>query len=152
MDTPGTTEKEPDSGYLRLEQQIAWYDKKSGDAQKYYKWSKIIELICAAVVPLTAQHVGIVAAIAGVIVLVLEGVQQLYQWNHNWITYRSTCEELRHEKYSYLGRTGEYEGKTEEEAKRILVDRVESLVSTEHSKWVSRQESNLRRNKPPQNA
>lgn len=139
--TPGSVPEEPNSGYDRLEQQIAWYDKKSGQSQRYYKNCKIAELIAAALVPLTATWLPVAAAIAGSVVLVLEGIQQLCQWNHNWITYRSTCEELRHEKYSYIGRSSEYEGATDEEAKRLLVDRVESLVSTEHSKWVARQES-----------
>jgi Protein of unknown function (DUF4231) len=68
-------------------------------------------------------------------------MQQLFQWHQLWITYRSTCEALRHEKYSYLGRTGEYEGVDDNAATKVLIERVESLVSTEHSKWVSRQMS-----------
>lgn len=39
----------------------------------------------------------------------------------------------------YLGRSGLYDA-TEEEAKKLLVERVEPLISTEHSKWVSGRE------------
>lgn len=140
MSTPGSTDAEPDSGYPRLEQQIRWYDSKSGSAQWWYKKVKIAEFIFSALVPLTALWNGWATAALGVTAVVLEGLQQLNQWQHNWITYRSTCEALRHEKYSYLGRSGSYDGLTKEEARKALVERVESLISTEHSKWISRQE------------
>src|SRR3990167_2912065 len=138
--TPGTTEQELVSGYLRLEQQINWYDKKSGSAQKLFKRLKFTEISCAALIPFIASILPRVAGFLGVTIVILEGLQHVNQWSQNWITYRSTCEALRHEKYTYLGRTGIYEGKSDEEAKRVLVERVESLVSTEHAKWISRQE------------
>ncbi|TXH84820.1 MAG: DUF4231 domain-containing protein [Rhizobium sp.] len=137
-----TTDDEPDSGYARLEQQIRWYDSKSGSAQKWYKRVKFIEFLASGLVPLTAltsAH-GAVTAVIGAIAVVLEGLQQLNQWQHNWITYRSTCEALRHEKYSFLARSGSYDGMSDDDAKKVLVERVESLVSTEHAKWISRQE------------
>lgn len=40
-----TVDNEPDSGYLRLEQQIQWYDQKSGTAQRYNKWVKVCEFV-----------------------------------------------------------------------------------------------------------
>ena len=134
--------REPDSGYERLEAQIKWYDGKSGQAQWRYKITKIVEFVCVAGIPLTAHYSALLTATFGAVVFFLEGIQQLFQWHHLWITYRATCEGLRHEKYSYLGRTGEYEGLDDSEAKKTLVERVESLVSTEHSKWISKRLSN----------
>lgn len=133
-------EQEPESGYPRLDQQIRWYDRESMKSQHRFKRAKVAEIVCAALMAPMAKIETTIAAALGVAVVVLEALQQLSQWNENWITYRSTCEALRHEKYSYLGRSGVYEAKTEEQARRILVQRVESLVSTEHAKWISRQE------------
>jgi hypothetical protein len=129
---------EPDSGYLRLEQQIGWYDSKSGSAQRLFKQTKILQVVVTALVPLAAylHEPWLTAAMAGLL-LVIEAMQQLNQWQHNWITYRSTCEALRHEKYTYLGRVGPYDV-DDATAKRLLIERVESLISTEHSKWVGR--------------
>ncbi len=135
-----TSEQEPTSGYARLEQQINWYDSKSMSAQRWYKRTKLVEILSAALVPFVATVSVPVTAFLGALITVLEGVQQLNHLSENWITYRSTCEALRHEKYSYLGGSGVYEGKAADEAKRILTARVESLISTEHSKWISRQE------------
>jgi hypothetical protein len=52
--------------------------------------------------------------------------------------YRSTCEELRHEKYLYHGKAGPYA--TAETPYALLTERVESLISKEHAKWVTGQE------------
>jgi len=140
MQNINPTEQEPDSGYQRLEAQITWYDTKSMSAQKNYKRAKVAEIFFAALIPFVAGINVTVTAILGVAITILEGLQQLNQWSQNWTTYRSTCEALRHEKYSYIGKSGVYEGKEEAEAKRILTQRIESLISTEHSKWISRQE------------
>lgn len=147
-----TRESEPDSGYSRLEQQITWYDSKSMSAQWWYKRAKVAEIACAALVPFMAKISVMVTATLGAVITILEGLQNLNHWSENWITYRSTCEALRHEKYSYLGGTGVYDGKNPDDAKRILVSRVESLISTEHSKWISRQEYEVpKRNERAQN-
>lgn len=140
-------ERETDSGYPRLEQQIRWYDSKSKTAQRLYRRAKVAEITCAAAIPFMAKTETTVAAVLGIIIVILEGLQQVYQWHQNWITYRSTCEALRHEKYSYLGKSDVYATKDDEEAKRILVQRVEMLVSTEHSKWISRQEHEARKSR-----
>jgi hypothetical protein len=144
MGTPvtATTDDEPDSGYLRLEQQIDWYDRKSMSAQKWHKWVRLTQVALTATLPLVAQapecsDKWVVTAISGV-VLVLEAVQHLNQWQHNWVGYRSTCEALRHEKYAYLGRVADYAGLNDADAKAVLVEHVESLISTEHAKWVSK--------------
>ncbi len=148
MTIPGATESEPDSGYARLEQQIRWYDSKSAQAQLRFKAVKVAEFVVSAFVPISALVLDKVAtAVAGGVVIVLESLQQLSQWQHNWITYRSTCEALRHEKYSYLARSGVYEELDDLRAKQLLAERVEGLISTEHSKWLSRQE--YREQKPP---
>ncbi len=73
--------------------------------------------------------------------LVLEGLQQLGQYQANWIGYRSTCEALKHEKHLYLAQAGPYTDPLA--AVRALAERVEGLVSQEHAKWISaREETN----------
>lgn len=72
---------------------------------------------------------------AGAFIVVLEGLQQLQQYQQNWTTYRSTCERLRHEKYLFLARAGSYATAPAPEA--LLAERVEGLVSQEHAAWVS---------------
>jgi hypothetical protein len=127
--------------WLRLNDQLDWYDKKSEDNQKRYKQIKVTQLILAGSIPVFAL-VGDtwgrwVTAILGASVAILEGLQQLGQYNNLWVTYRATAEQLKHEKFLFLARSGPYKGLEEQEALRLLAERVEEQVSTEHAKWVS---------------
>src|ERR687892_232685 len=76
----------------RLEDQIAWYDRKSGQSQQRFKLLKAIELATAAAIPVVAAFdVPVyVAGILGAVVVVTEGVLHVNQYHQNWITYRST--------------------------------------------------------------
>ncbi len=40
-----------DSTWARLEDQIGWYDRKSGQAQQAFKWLKLATLALAAGLP-----------------------------------------------------------------------------------------------------
>lgn len=134
------TNDEPLSGYERLDAQVKYYDDKSVTSQRWYKCIKFLELLAAAGIPLAAHYFPTIISALGTSILIFEALLHLNQWQHNWVTYRSTCESLRHEKYTYLGRAGPYDGLSDEEAKKLLIDRVESLISTEHSKWISGRE------------
>jgi hypothetical protein len=125
------------STWDRLEDQIGWYDRKSTAAQRMYKRLKVLQLLAAAAVPVAAaaDAEGWVTAGLGGVVLVLEGLQQLSQYQANWIGYRSTCEALKHEKHLYLAQAGPYVDPAA--AGRTLAERLEGLVSQEHAKWTS---------------
>jgi hypothetical protein len=75
-----------------LQDQIQWYDRKSGQNQKAFKYLKISTIIAAALVPVFASASGmsLLTAGLGVLIVVLEGFQQLYLFHSNWIAYRST--------------------------------------------------------------
>jgi hypothetical protein len=132
-------EKHP--AWLRLNDQLDWYDEKSGDNQRRYKQIKVAQLILAGSIPVFALVDGLwgrwVTAILGASVVILEGLQQLGQYNNLWTSYRSTAEQLKHEKYLFLAKSGPYKGLKEEDALSLLAERVEEQVSTEHAKWVS---------------
>ena len=126
----------------RLEEQLKWYDDRSTTNQQYFKRIKIAEIIAAALIPFLSainfKHVTLWTAGLGVLITVLEGWLHLYQFQQNWTTYRSTCEQLKHEKYLYLGNAPPYASAADKRA--LLAERVESLVSQEHAKWASLQQ------------
>jgi hypothetical protein len=126
----------------RLDEQIGWYDKKSRINQLLHKWFKAGSILAAASIPIVALSGAppLAAGILGGLVVVLEGIQTLNQYHSNWIGYRSTCEALKHEKYLFLARAGDYSNAAD--ARVLLAERTEALVSHEHAKWVSgRQEA-----------
>ena len=128
----------------RLEDQIAWYDRNSLKNQRRCKRMKFVVIVSASVIPflatLTRQEVRWITGGLGVLITVIEGVLQLNQYQQNWISYRSTCEALKHEKYVYLGKASPYAEATDPHA--LLAERIESLVSQENAKWlVARQDT-----------
>ena len=138
---PGSTtepQERQSSAWLRLEQQIDWYDRKSTQAKRWYHRVKVTQILVAAAIPVTvaANADQLTAAVLGASIVVLEGFQQLFQFHANWTTYRSTCERLKHEKYLYAARGGPYTGKNPDAR---LAERVEGLVSQEHAAWSTTQ-------------
>lgn len=123
-----------DTVWARLEDQLDWYDRRSAVNQRNYKATKLIQLVAAATITVLAAvpAPALGAALLAAFLLVLEAVQQLYQWQTNWILYRSTAEALKHEKYLYLAGAGPY---AIPDKHRVLAERLEGLVSQEHAKW-----------------
>jgi len=127
--------------WFRLNDQLAWYDDKSGSKQRWYKRIKTAQLVMAGSIP-DFSLVGVswgrlITAVLGAGVAALEGIQQLGHFNDLWIDYRSTAERLKHEKYLFLAESGPYRGLATAEALRLLAERVEEQVSTEHANWIN---------------
>lgn len=148
---PGPPAAQAQTGptWERLEDQIGWYDGKASEAQRWYKRIKLLQLVVAAAIPIVAllRASEWVPGVLGAAVVVLEGVQQLYRHHEHWITYRSTCEALRRERFLYLAGAGPYAS-----AKRPLVrlaERVEDLVGQETATWASTQQEQGRRSGSP---
>lgn len=136
---------ETDPVVERLEDQINWYDRKSGVNQRTYKRIKTVEIVAAALIPFVGAFksvawidVALVSGTLGVIITILEGLLHLNQYQQNWTAYRATCEALRHEKFCYIARAADYANAPDPRA--LLAERVESMVAQEHAKWTASQQ------------
>ena len=131
-----------DSVVDRLEDQINWYDAKSRKSQVMFKRAKVAEIFAAALIPFLAgvsfPYGKYITGGLGVLITILEGILHLNQYQQLWSTYRSTCEALKHEKYVYLVGAGPYTDAAN--ARKMLAERIESLVSQEHAQWSSVQQ------------
>jgi hypothetical protein len=127
-----------DPVWERLEDQIAWYGRGSARSHRMFKGLKFTTLAAGAVIPFAAGMFPTwIAGGLGVVVVLVEAVLSMNEYHAHWIAYRSTCEGLKHEKFLYLGKAGPY---ATDDPHALLAERVESLVSQEHAKWVSAQE------------
>jgi hypothetical protein len=125
--------------WFRLADQLNWYDRKSQYCQRWYKWLKCAQVAFAALIPATSLLPNDcskwAASAFGILIAVLEAVQQVNQYAPLWFSYRATAERLKHEKYLFLSVAGPYKDLTEPERLVALAERVEEHISTEHAKW-----------------
>jgi hypothetical protein len=126
--------------WARVNDQLEWYDHKSAVNQQRYKQIQAAQIILATSIPvfslIGAASGQWITAILGASVAILAGFQQLGNYNDLLTTYCATAEQLRHEKLLFLAQSGPYRTLQEEEALRVLAERGEERVSTEHAKWV----------------
>ena len=106
--------------------------------QKFYKRLRLTEIIAAALIPFLSgsgeiipYNAWIIGAL-GVLIAVAAASSALSKFHENWIQYRTTAEQLKHEKYLYLTGVKPYDL---ENKFSLLVERVEGLISKENSYW-----------------
>jgi hypothetical protein len=123
----------------RLNDQISWYDRKSGTNQRWFKRLRFAEIVAAATIPFLSGfadksfQIKITIGVLGVVVAVIASVLGLLQLQVHWIEYRATAESLRKEKFLFLTQTEPYD---KADAFHLLVQRVEGLLSKESIEWV----------------
>lgn len=129
----------------RLDHQIDWYDDKSLSHQRKYRKIKRAVIILAPLIPVLSIFIkyeeflfSIIIGVLGSLITILEGLLSLGKYQENYIEYRRICETLKHEKYQYLTRTGVY---SEAAPFKLLVERIESIISQENLNWANMQNS-----------
>ena len=128
------------SEYLqsRVDTQINWMEEKSKYNQQQYKLLKATELIAAAAIPFLAGFhrendlFPIITGILGVLIVAMNGLQQLYKYHENWLNYRGTIEELTREKFLFESATEPY---NDPEAFHRFVQNIEAVLTNENRKW-----------------
>lgn len=118
----------------RLEDQIQWYSKKSSLYKKLFYTIRTTEIIIAGLIP-ALFHWSLIKGIIpllSAIVAILAGLIALFKYQENWISYRTTSESLKHEKYLYRMKVSPYD---KEKPFDILVKTVESIISKENTFW-----------------
>lgn len=135
----------PAVAYRRLADQIDFFDKRSKLNQTRYKSLKFITIFCAASV--TASGAFSLPAwgisLLGLSIVVIEGVIQLNTMLQNWLSYRNTCEMLKHEKYLALSGAGQYKEATD--PLKLLSERTEEILGNERISWIAAQEDSKNR-------
>jgi len=125
--------------WFRLNEQMHWYDRKSLHCQRWYKCLKVTQVSLAVLIPVMSlsEHVRWTTAVAGALIAILEGIQQLNQYSTLWVTYRAMAERLKQEKYLFLSSAGPYSDLILPDQLAILSERVEECISNEHANWLN---------------
>ncbi|MEV8377149.1 DUF4231 domain-containing protein [Kribbella sp. NPDC056861] len=117
-----------------MDEQVHWYSTKSALALRNYRLVKISQLTIGSAVPIIAllEVPSAITASLGAIVILLEAIQQLFQWQTDQVLYRSTSEALKQQRYLYIAHAGPYQ---ENNRDAVLAEKVQALVSQEHARW-----------------
>jgi len=125
----------------RLEEQLDWHSKKARTNKLRFRISVIIIMILSAIIPLINLietldvQTRIISSLLSAVILIVTGITQLEKYQENWIIYRTTQELLKKEKYFYKNGVAEYADLDENSKRRLLVQRVETLISSETNKY-----------------
>ncbi|MGZ5416242.1 MAG: DUF4231 domain-containing protein [Nocardioides sp.] len=111
-----------------------WYSRGATYNRVAYQVGRVATLLLAAAVTVlaaTGAPAALSASLAAAIV-VIEGVQQLFQWHRNWISYRASAETLRTHAFAYAARIAPYDG--EGRAGRLAA-KLSELTERENVDW-----------------
>jgi hypothetical protein len=135
----------------RLDDQIKWYSEKSAFNKSRYRLFQVVIIIASGTIPILnltvtafkadAQHAALfTSSILGSIITIITAFLQMEKYFDNWILYRTTAESLKREKILFQNNAGEYSNLNESEKNRILVERVEAMLSSENAKFFASQQ------------
>jgi len=125
----------------RYYDQIEWYSEKARFNKRWYQIIQLLTIIVSALIPAIVCFGGEsfewIPAVLSIFIAILTGALNLFKFQENWANYRTTAENLKKEKWYFDARVGEYA--YVEDPKALFVERVESLISKEHSDWLRKQ-------------
>ena len=123
----------------RLDNQIDWFNKKSSFNQRWYKRLQVIVIVASASIPFLSGFIDengfylkIAVGALGLLIAAITAILGLYQFQANWLGYRTTCESLIQEKHLFLTGADAY---AVEAPFALLVERVESLIAKDSTNW-----------------
>ena len=135
----------------RLEKQKDWYQGKASYNKKRFMNFQTTIIILGALIPLIVVFVGSsvltvgaieissghISAVIAAIIAILAGIDKLTQPQTNWFNYRANEEMLKKEKWMFEFNSGPYNGLKGAVAEKLLVDRVESIISSDIARFAS---------------
>jgi hypothetical protein len=120
--------------------QSEWYAGKARSNRRIFLWIRGYQIVVASLIPLvslfgewSAQRY--VSAALGASIAIAEGLQQLGQFQQNWHRYRTAREALQREQFLYEMSAGPYA--TTSDKSRLFVERADSVMGGEASKWLT---------------
>ena len=139
----------------RLDDQISWYGKKSALNKFRFRICQFIVIVASAVIPIINLGIPLVAttankdapfyalgitAILGGIVTIVTALSTMDAYYQTWVLYRTTGETLKRERFLFINNAGDYSSFSGEAKNKLLVERIEGILSSENSKFLSLQQ------------
>jgi hypothetical protein len=127
-----------------LDSQIARYDESAIHSMTWHFRLRTLQILTAAVIPVTQVFVSGVAAriTAGALaafVAILQGIDSLHHYGDHYANWRATAQQLWRERFLFAAPAGPYKGFPAHgsEALATLADRVDAIEAQENRQWHS---------------
>ena len=123
----------------RIDDQINWYNSKAHINKNYHYFTKAMVIIVSSIIPLIAgieidgSLKNVLLGLLGTCIAVVTGLTSLIKFQEKWSEYRMTAEAAIQEKILFQTLSGPYDKQAE--PFKLLVKRVENLLSKEHDHW-----------------
>lgn len=128
----------------RAKPAVIYYDRMGKWYRNQHKGTRILGIILAAAIPLINVFPDVkldqehslqlvIASILGAIISILGSINTFSRYHDKWLSYRSTCEQLRQELIRFLF-TG-YDSGLPEVRDREFILRFESIIAQEYDRW-----------------
>jgi len=141
------------SKYLeeRVEDQLNWYDKKAVFHKNRFRLFQFVTIIASAIVPIVnivpiddgnySTLTRYISSILGATIAIVTAITQLEKYQESWILYRTTHELLKKEKFLFKNNAGDYSNLSQDDRNRLFVERIETIVSSETTKYFTMYQS-----------
>ena len=132
----------------RLDQYQNWYDFKAVKMKRNYLRGRVWSAISAVLVPivtnislpeivvsasLTLDISKVLATILSTAVALLIGLEGVLHYREQWKNYRTTEQYLTAQKNLFLNKVADYSNLKENDAFKLLVNRVENAITEENA-------------------
>ena len=127
----------------RYEEQMKWYAKKAAYNKKRYLYIQLSMAILSALTPLLIAMDFVfteydilkwISICTSVSIAILVSCLRIFNFQENWVNYRTTRELLKKEQHYFEADTSGYNKVQDKQA--LFVRRIESLISQTHTKWI----------------
>ena len=131
----------------RVLEQLRYYESSANKAKKSHLRTQTAVIILSVLVPVIlnlpdvffgadpALRRQITATVLSVSLAICTGLAGFRRWGDLWLSFRLTEEVLKQERFLFIARVGDYGDDTNRFSR--FVERVESIVSSEHQKFRS---------------
>lgn len=124
----------------RYEDQLEWYENKAKKNKQIYMSLQFILIVFSIVVPIfivinyiltTSTVLQWITIVMSIVVAILVSSLKTFNFQENWVRYRTTAENLKKELIFFRAETGPYINA--QDNKNLFVQRVESFISQRHT-------------------
>ena len=128
----------------RLKSQRDWHSRAARWNKHRFYFMEIATLLAGAAIPVInlwivqdAHLAGLLSAILGGIVVLAAGITRLFKFQENWLQYRALVDALDREQEHYRIGAGEYARVDEAGRSRLFVERIEGLLASTTSQYIT---------------